>query len=554
MSFAAAALLFVPLLPAQQNPRAQRPKLVVVIVVDQMRADYVARFHDEWHGGLRRLVDKGAWFRSAAYPYSGTETCPGHATISTGVFPATHGIISNTWWDRATAKVVTCTQDAAVRDIGVSRTASPGDSPAQLLAPGFAERLRAAQPGARVVTMSLKARAAIMLAGHHADVVLWQDEVAGDWLTSSTYGSELAAFARDFFVRNPVSADAAKTWDLTLPAHDYKNGQSTAGEAPPPGWSVAFPHSLAGSDAMDRAFVTRWRTSPFADAYLEQMAAAALTSMNLGRGPRTDYLGIAFSATDYVGHAFGPDSREIEDEYLRLDQTISKLLDELDRAVGAGNYVVALTADHGVAPVPEQSQAPKTMGGRVAGSDVVARAEQLLDQRMGPGHHVLQMVDQTIYLEPAAIARIRSDPKLWRDLQAAILAEPGVRSVFQSKELVHYSGADPIERAAALDEVPGRSGDLTISLKPFWILAGAGTTHGTSNEYDQRVPIVLFGAGIKPGLYQTRSSPADIAPTLSSLCGIPPARTQGRILVEALRASGSTAVHHQPKASPRVLN
>jgi hypothetical protein len=527
-----AALLIVPLLSAQQSSPA-RPRLVVVIVVDQMRADYVTRFRGEWHGGLRRLVDRGAWFRNAAYPYSGTETCPGHATISTGVFPAAHGIISNTWWDRATEKTVTCTQDAAVQDIGVSRKASPGDSPAQLMAPGFAERLRAAQPDSRVVTMSLKARSAIMLAGHHADLALWQDEVAGDWLTSSAYASELPAFARDFFAQHPLSADAAKVWELTSGGND-KVGQLTAGENPPAGWTAGFPHPLAGDGSTDRAFLGRWRASPFADTYLEELAVAAIHSMNLGRGPATDFLGIAFSASDYIGHAFGPDSREVEDEYLRLDRTIGNLLDELDRTVGAGNYVVALTADHGVAPVPEQS--PVNRGGRVVGSGIVARAEQVLDQRLGPGHHVLQMVDQTIYLEPGVIDRIHSDSKLWHDLQAAILAEPGVQSVFQSAELVNYSGADATTRASALDEFPGRSGDLTISLKPYWILAGGGTTHGTANDYDQHVPIVLFGAGIKPGPYKTKSSPADIAPTLSALCGVPSARTQGRVLSEALRA------------------
>ena len=516
-----------------------------MIVVDQMRADYPQRFRAEWHGGLARLFNEGAWFRNAAYPYSGTETCPGHATISTGVFPATHGIISNVWWDRTTAKAVTCTQDSAVQNIGIGRTASPGDSPAQLLAPGFAERLRAARPGSRVVTMSLKARSAIMLAGHHADVVLWQDEVAGDWLTSSAYASEVPAFARDFAASNPLLADAGKVWELTLPLNNYKGGISVAGEAPPAGWTAAFPHSLAGADVVDRVFVTRWRTSPFADAYLEQLAVAAVKSMNLGHGTGTDFLGIAFSASDYVGHAFGPDSREIEDELLRLDQTIGKLLDELDRAVGAGNYLVALSADHGVAPIPEQPEGQAIGGGRVSGSGIVVRAEQVLDQQLGSDHQVLQMVDQAIYLQPGVIDRVHRDSKLWNELRAAILSEPGVEGVFQSTELVHYHGADRIERASALDEFPGRSGDLTISLKPGWILSGGGATHGSANDYDQRVPVVLFGAGIKPGIYETKSSPADIAPTLSSLCGVPPARTQGRVLAEALRtARSSSSVRH----------
>ncbi len=190
---------------AQEKQAARPPKLVVVIVVDQMRADYVQRFRGEWHGGLARLVNQGAWFQNAAYPYSGTETCPGHATIGTGDYPHTTGIIGNTWWDRAAAQPVTCTQDSAERDVGAGQIAV-SDSPSHLLVPTFAERLRAARPGSRVVTISLKARAAIMLAGHHADAVLWQDEFTGDWFTSSAYSQSLPAFANDFLAANPFSA------------------------------------------------------------------------------------------------------------------------------------------------------------------------------------------------------------------------------------------------------------------------------------------------------------------------------------------------------------
>jgi hypothetical protein len=367
----AVALLLLPRALAQQSAPRQIPKLVVVIAVDQMRADYIPRFRGEWHAGLARLVNHGAWFRNAAYPYSGTETCPGHATIGTGVFPETHGIIGNTWWDRARGKTVTCTEDASVRNLGVNSTSSPGDSPAELRDPTFAERLRADRPGSRVVTLSLKARAAIMLAGHRADVVLWQNESTGDWMTSSAYASEMSPFALTFFLANPPFADQQKVWNLSMPQSKYRNGRSSAGENPPAGWTADFPHPLGGSapanggGSQTGKQVSLWRASPFADEYLERLAAASVDSMNLGRGPGTDFLGISFSAPDYIGHAFGPNSREIEDEYLRLDQTMGKLLDDLDRAVGAGNYVVALTADHGVAPIPEQSQSNATKGGRV---------------------------------------------------------------------------------------------------------------------------------------------------------------------------------------------
>jgi arylsulfatase A-like enzyme len=298
---------------------------------------------------------------------------------------------------------------------------------------------------------------------------------------------------------------------------------------------------LSVTGSADSAFLGRWRASPFSDAYLQQLAVAAIHSMNLGRGPQTDFLGIAFSAPDYVGHAFGPDSREIEDEYLRLDQTIGNLLAELDRTVGAGNYVVALTADHGVAPIPEQSQSRAGKAGRVKAADIVAAVEKTLGQRLGPGRHILQMVDKDIYFEPGVMQRIQADPVLWREIRTAIEAVPGVQRVFQSRELQQRSGSSALARATALDEFPGRSGDLAVSMKPYWILSASGTTHGTANDYDRRVPLVLYGAGIKRGVYAARSSPADIAPTLASLCGIAPAKTAGRVLAEAIRPISAAA-------------
>lgn len=548
----AALLLSLPLwVTAQGNPASSAPKLVVVIVVDQMRADYVQRFHSEWHGGLARLVDHGAWFRNAAYPYSGTETCPGHATIATGDFPHTHGIIGNTWYERAAAEPVTCTQDSGEHDIGLDQTTA-ADSPKRLLAPTFAERLRSARAGSRVVAISLKARAAIMLAGHHADAVLWQDEVVGDWLTSSAYSESMPAFAADFFSANPFSADASKVWELSVPRTGYQGGSSTAGEGPPAGWTADFPHPLSpnplsGDPAASRAFLDRWRSSPFADDYLERLAAAAVDLMKLGRGPQTDFLGISFSSPDYIGHAFGPDSLEIEDEYLRLDATLGKLLDDLDRAVGAGNYVVVLTGDHGVAPVVQQAQLQGRDAGHVNGSLILKNVKGMLQQHWAqePGLSQeidqTQMVEQNIYFRPEVLARINADPSLWAKLKAAMLV-PGVADVFTDKELQQKSpqgaaGDNRLRRAAALDEFPGRTGDAVITLKPYWVLGGSkGTSHGTANDYDQRVPILLFGTGIKPGEYMAAASPADIAPTLTSLCGIPPAKTEGRVLAEAIRA------------------
>jgi predicted AlkP superfamily pyrophosphatase or phosphodiesterase len=521
-----------------------RPKLIVVLVVDQMRADYVERFRDRWHGGLRRLVDQGAWLRQAAYPYTATETCPGHATISTGVFPAAHGIIGNTWWDRQTSARVICTEDPAASRVRLDGEAGTGDSPVRLLAPSFAEQLRAAVPGSRVVTLSVKARAAIMLAGHHADAVLFQDEGTGEWITSSAYGAVFPTFGQQFIEANPITADFSKAWTLSAPPASSTGGRSVLGEGPPAGWTTSFPHALsAGEPAPGNAFFLRWRTSPFADAYYGRLAAAAIDALHLGSGPGVDFLGIGFSATDYVGHAFGPDSREIEDQMIRLDQTIGTLLAKLDSAVGAGHYVVALTADHGVAPVPEQAKARGADAGRVNARSLADRIETALAEKLGAGKHVAQLVGSDLYFTPGVAERLQGDTSLWRAVQQAALSEPGVDRVVLHVKQTPGSGADPVLRALSFEQCPGRSGDAWIGLKSGWIFSArtatgwaGGTSHGSVHDYDQRVPILLFGEGVKPGPDDAAATPADIAPTLASLAGIRIAHTDGRILREALVA------------------
>lgn len=543
IALAFVAFLSLPSLPAQQpSAPSPRPKLVVVIVVDQMRADYIERFREHWRSGLRRLVDHGAWLRNAAYPYTATDTCPGHATISTGVFPARHGIVGNVWWDRQSSARVTCTGDASTRRVGLEGTASPGNSAARLRAPSFAEQLRAAIPGSRAVAVSLKARSAIMLAGPGADAVLWQDEASGEWLTSTAYGREFPAFARRFVRAHPLAAEGTKVWNLARPPADYTGGRATNGQASPPGWTDGFPHALsAGGSGPDGAFYQRWRASPFADAYLARLAAAAVEEMKLGSGPGLDFLGISFSATDYIGHDFGPDSREIEDNLLVLDQTIGALLDRLDRAAGAGQYVVALTADHGVAPVPEQAELAGREAGRASMQDIVARVENVLAQRWGAGRRVAQAIGSNLYFAPDITSRLDADADLWRAVEEAIRAVPGVQRVVRRWE----PRAQPrtLEHDVALDTFPGRSADLFIDLKPNWIFSARtatgwahGTTHGTARDHDQRVPVILLGAGIKPGQYTISATPADIAPTLASICGLRIARTDGRILTEALTA------------------
>jgi hypothetical protein len=327
--------------PAATVPKAAtKPKLVVMFVVDQMRADYVEKFRGQWTGGLKRLVEEGAWFREAAYPYAATETCVGHATISTGALPATHGMISNEWWDREQQKEVTCTSDSNVKNIGYGgASVEGGDSVARMLMPAFADELKfQTGGGTRIVTFSLKARAAITLGGHQGDAVTWFDPDVGAWTTSSAY--PIAPFVEEYTKAHPVAADYGKAWAPLLPIAAYLYDEAAIGAIPPAGFGTAFPHPLRGetdSKGADPAFYSQWETSPYADTYLEQLAEAAVDKLDLGKRTGTDFLGVSFSSVDYVGHAFGPRSREIQDILVRLDRDLGQLLAHLDKAVGRGN-------------------------------------------------------------------------------------------------------------------------------------------------------------------------------------------------------------------------
>src|SRR6266849_1788861 len=366
---AGGGITFVPRIAAQGSvarvaaprtpPAPARPKLVVLLVVDQMRGDYVDKFLGQWTGGLKRLVEEGAWFRDAAYPYAATETCVGHATISTGAFPATHGMVANAWWDRKDQKMVTCTSDPdpSVKNIGYAVATPKGaDTAWRMAVPSFAEELKFQTSGAtRIVTFSLKARAAITMAGHKADAATWFD--GGAWVTSTAYGT--LPFLEDQAKSDPAKADFGKTWSLSLPENSYWYGEKALGAVPPDGWDLTFPHPLRGKTGVgepDNTFYEQWASSPYADTALTELAEKAVDALKLGNSNGTDFLAISYSSVDLVGHEFGPRSREMQDILVRLDKDLANLFAHLDQKVGRGNYVVALSADHGVVPIPEDMQ------------------------------------------------------------------------------------------------------------------------------------------------------------------------------------------------------
>jgi predicted AlkP superfamily pyrophosphatase or phosphodiesterase len=523
--------------PATVAPRPSRPALVVVLVVDQFRSDYVDRFGHQWRHGLRRVFDEGAYFTEAAYRYASTMTCAGHATIGTGTMPQVHGMIANVWYDRASGRDVACTDDPDV--VNVSYGASPargGDSSVRLATPTLADEMRAQLPVApRIVTMSMKARSALSLAGHRSSVSTWFDGPRGFVSSPAMGAGGRIAFLEQYLPAHPVEADADAVWQRTLPESDYLFEDAGVGEG---GSGALFPHRLAPpriDGQLDPVFYTNWPMSPFADEYLGRMAAAALRDLTLGQGPGTDVLAISFSALDTVGHAYGPRSHEVQDTLVRLDATIGRLLTELDGQVGRGRYALAFTSDHGVSPVPAQMQALGLGGGlvdRKALATVVTKATG--------GAVVDSTVAGELYLSTEAASRLAElAPHEWDALRTSIEHLDGIARAWRTTDLLAGRDATASDRfalAARLSAFAGRSGDILLLTDPYWFPYRIVATHGTPYAYDQRVPLVFLGPHFTPGRYTAPATPADIAPTMGRLVGVTLPAADGSVRVDALVA------------------
>lgn len=530
-SLAAAALLALLGSTARADyPPKLPPKLIVLLVVDQLRADYADRYGQQWKSGLRRLYDQGAELRNARYPFLATITCPGHFTIATGTHPHRHGMILNTWYDRARKKVIDCTDDPAAPLLAYPPAPAPlpdGESARNLLVPTLADEMTAQLPEPpRVAAFSLKARSSVGLAGHGTGVVLWFD--GGSWMTSRAFAPEPTPWVSRFVAANPVSVK--RSWVRVLPEAAYLDEDDGKGENASSGWTRTFPHVLEDPAAP----FARWPYSPDAGDYLGALARAALTEMKLGQGPGTDLLAISFSNTDLAGHKFGPRSHEVQDSLVRLDATIGALLDALDRQVG--NYVLAMTADHGVAPIPEQTPD----GGRLLLPRVKEAVNAAIARELGPGTHVVEAVANDLYLADGVRDRLAARRGAMARVLAALRKLPGVADAFDGAQLTNVAKVKGrTRRAAALSYHAGRSGDLVMVPAPNWVVGELGTNHGSTNDYDQHVPVIFFGKGIRPGKYRQAITPADVAPTLGSLVGVKMPRAEGKV-IRAVLAPAAT--------------
>ncbi|HYC33532.1 MAG TPA: alkaline phosphatase family protein [Gemmatimonadales bacterium] len=517
-----------------QAPRPVRPRLVVAIAVDQLRADYMDRFRPYFGpGGFNLFLTRGARFAQARYEHATTSTCPGHAVILTGSYGMVNGIIANDWYDVRSDRETYCAEDLGTKLVG---SGAPGRSPRNLFGATVGDVLKMATGGrSKVITISAKDRSAIMLGGHLADAAYWIIDTL--FVTSTYYRSDLPSWAREANASGLMSRYFGKQWERVLPAPAYAamGPDDEPAEGDRAGLGRTFPHPIRDADAFDQ--------SPFLNDVVAEFAKRAVGAEALGKDTVPDVLGISFSANDRVGHTFGPESHEVMDVTVRLDRTLRDLFLFLDRTVGLANTLIVLTADHGVAPMPEVLQRlhPGAAARRLEPGVIDSAARRALEARYGaapaPGW-IVYHEQPHIYLNQAALARGRIAPEeAQRVVQAAIQAVPGVSEVYTAAEL-QRARAEGAEWGPTRSFFPARSGDVYYRLAPYWFVddGNTGTDHGSGWRYDQQVPLLWFGAGITPGVRQERAAVADIAPTLAAMLGlILPGGAQGRVLTEMLR-------------------
>ncbi|MFM1858389.1 MAG: hypothetical protein RLZ05_1449 [Bacteroidota bacterium] len=508
--------------PLLAQSTVERPKLVVGMVLDQMRWDYLYRYYDRYadKGGFKRLLKEGNSCENTLIPYTPTVTACGHSVVYTGSAPSITGITGNAWWDRDNNRTMYCTEDKSVATVG-SSSAQGKMSPKNMLVTTVTDELRLATNfKSKVVGIAIKDRGAILPAGHSANAAYWYDNSVGKWISSTYYMQTLPTWAIDFNNRNLTDSYYEKGWSLLYDSSTYV--QSTADiksyEAKPFGNN--FPYDLKKYIGKDYGKIN---TTYFGNELTFEFAKSALQGEQLGKRGTTDFLAVSFSSPDYIGHSFGPNSIEAEDALLRFDLSLGAFLDYLDQVVGKNQYVLFLTADHGAAHIPEFMQENKLPGGRVYTGKLMDRLNASLQRIYNIKKIILSDDNYQYSLDHAKIdsAGIPS-VEIINWLKKELATEPGIDRVFALNELNTVPLPASIRKAINLGYHPRRSGNVQVIFKPGFIDASnaTGTTHGLWNPYDTHIPLLWYGWGIKKGKTYRETTMSDIAPTLSSLLKI----------------------------------
>ncbi|UXP32139.1 alkaline phosphatase family protein [Reichenbachiella agarivorans] len=526
-------------LVSQGQSKVERPKLVVGIIVDQMREEYLYRFYDHYsEGGFKRMMNDGFEVKNAHFNYIPTKTAPGHASVYTGTTPRVHGIIANEWYDKQSKEEMYCVSDPAAKNVGGSQKTGY-ISPVNLQTTTITDELGLFfQDRSKIIGMSIKDRGAVLPAGHNPDAAYWYDTETGQFMSSDYYMKELPKWVQKFNKRDLVSQYMNGRWDTFLPIQKYV--ESAEDDRPTEhalikGAKAVFPYDLNKADKKSSVI----KTTPWGNTILMDFAKACLEAEDFGTDDITDFLAISFSSTDYIGHAFGPYSKEIEDTYVRLDRDLASLFNLLDEKVGKGQWSMFLSADHAVAAIPEAMKAKKIPADYWDEYTIHAVLNESLNATFGASPLVENVSNEQVFLNHGLIKeKSLSLSEVKRAVMALLTETTGINAVYPSEEISNYSGTNYDVAMLAAGYNQQRSGDVLLIANSGWLGGNPqgehhGTTHGSHYTYDTHVPMLFYGWGIKKGKTVQYHPVTDIAPTLSMLLniGIPSGAT-GRPIQE----------------------
>lgn len=506
----------------------KRPKIVVGIVVDQMRWDYLYRYTNRYaeNGGFKRLLNKGFSCENTLIPYTPTVTACGHASIYTGSVPAINGISGNDWWDYNQNKFVYCTEDTVVETVG-SNTALGQMSPKNLLSTTIGDELKLATNfRSKVIGIAIKDRGAILPAGHSADAAYWYDNKTGDWITSSYYENSLPAWVKDVNAKKLVDKYYAQDWPLLYAADTYE--QSAFGRK-------GFPRDTKQYVGKNYSVIA---AIPYGNTFTFDMAKAAITGEKMGTTDNTDMIAISLSTPDYIGHAYGPNSVEQEDCFLRLDKDLGEFLDFLDEKLGKGNALVFLTADHGVANMPAFLNEHKIPAGNFDSQRVEEQLSSYLKKKYDGGNIVTGILNYQVYLDRNVMAENKINKEaVYADVIDFLTKNSAIDRAFALDAINQTTLQTRVKEVLTNGYYPSRSGDIQIVLRPQFIdgFLKGGSTHGVWNPYDTHIPLVWYGWNIKQGKTYRETYMTDIAATIAAMLSIQmPSGCVGHVIDETI--------------------
>lgn len=499
------------------------PKLVVVIIIDQFRGDYLERYRSQFgEGGFRLLLDHGANFTDCNYDYANTRTAPGHATLFTGAYSNGHGIVANEWWDPKKKKMVTSVEDGDTKLVGIAADQNkdkPGASPHNLLADTLGDELKLATEGkARVFSVSLKDRAAVLPGGFAADAAYWIEPKSGAWITSTYYRSDLPKWAHDFNAANR----AGKYWD-----RDWKNANGDV---------LRSTAHRKGKDGSDAGFYEVVGSTPFANEYELEFAKELVVYESLGAGQATDLLAISLSPNDILGHRVGPDSPEMAAMALALDRELADFFNFLGHQVGLADLWIALSADHGVSPLPEAAKKLRIPAANLDAVKLEAQMNSALSAKFSRAASYIKFDYPVAWLDQEAFAKAHVKERDAETVVGEAMRQAGLRDYFTKSQLAAGEVPDTALGRKFLHSYSPEGGWYVMGVPEIYTVGPAkGTDHTSPYTYDTHVSLAFYGLPFRPGTYRTHSEPIDLAVTFASLLGInAPTHVTGRVLTEAL--------------------